>query len=438
MNPGQGFFARYERWSEGADALKAVKFPRVAAAFQTPKPTDYMVVQAACGPDASNGETLTTVSFGGAARFTPPLLVSQRPTNYACAGLGDLGADLIFSYPFQSGQNGSENIVGFLKANLRPDILGDRDSSGFIPWWEKTVEGQMKAKYKEFSRDYEKIVKALISQLHATKDSGFNMGPAPNGIVESIRQQLRLDILVLGELLKDQYQFQMKQPLPVQYFNSKAEPTPGMISSGVKYPKGIARSTLLLSLRSGANAPRVTGGQPTQTSIFEYDRLAPLFQPEYLASSLSAPRGYALQIQKELEFEFETLLWMLRRIKLIQVDGEERISSDLENSDLEAQVQKVTDKAEAFGRLLGVGESAEGAIVQLPTKEVRDVAINALEDIMSLANEVHMYGAIANAVSWEKIRNIEAASERQQEFNSKVQKQVQQLGGSMTRMGGPR
>ncbi|MBX3041853.1 MAG: hypothetical protein KF789_14190, partial [Bdellovibrionaceae bacterium] len=447
MKPGQGFFARYERWSDAASTLKHTKFPHVSGSFQSPTPTDYMAVQAVCGPDLSKGESMTTVAFGGAARFTPPRIVSQTPTNWVCEGLGDLSADMIFSYPFQSAKTTEEGVVGFLKNNIRPEILGTTDSSGFIKWWENNVEEQIRAKYKEFSRSYEEIVKNLITQLHATKDSSFNMGPAPNGIVQSIRQQLRLDLLVLGELLKDQYQIQKKQPLPIQYFNSKEEPAPikppeiprPVMAGGARYYKPTLRLTLLQALKNGSNAPGAVDAQPTQTSIFEYDRLAPLLYGQPVATTLPTPRGHALQLQKEIEFEFETLLWMLRRIKVARIDGQDRITSnELENADLEEQVQKITSKAEAFGKLLGVGESQDGAIVTLPTKEVRDVAINALEDIMALANEVHMYGAIANAVSWDKIRNVEAASDTQKEFNSKVQKQVQQLGGSMTRMGGPR
>lgn len=437
MKPGQGFFARYERWSEAAESLKTVKFPQISASFRAPKATDYMAVQAVCGPDANEKDTsLTPVTFGGSASFTPPRIVSQQPTNFVCEGLGDLTADMIFSYPFQSGKNTQEGLVGFLKENVRPEILGDRDNSGFIPWWEANVENKIKAKYEDFGRDYETIIKKLIAQLHTTADSKLNMGPAPNGIVPSIRQQLRLDLMVLGELLKDHYQMQHQQALPIQYFSSKPEPVPGVISSGVRYLKTVPRSTLLRSLKEGSNAPGVFGGQPTQTSILEFDRLAPLFYPELATPSLATARGHALQIQKELEYEFETLLWMLRRIKVAQVDGEERISSNLENSELEEKVQKITEKTEAFGKLLGVGEAEDGAIVKLPTQEIRDVAINALEDILALANEVHMYGSIANAVSWEKIRNVKAAGQQQREFNSKVQKQVQQLRGSMARIGG--
>ena len=167
----------------------------------------------------------------------------------------------------------------------------------------------------------------------------------------------------------------------------------------------------------------------------EFNRLAPLLFAENDKKTLGVPAGHALQIQKEIEHEFETLIWMLRRIRVVSVDGVKRISSNLENADLEAQAQKITAKLENWAKLLGVDEQGGADVLVNPsTGEVRDVIMNALEDLAALTNEIAMYGSIANAVSWEKLRRLD--SPEQQQFQNKVQKQVQQLGNSMTRMGG--
>lgn len=431
--PGQSFLARYERWSDGAAALQKSKFPKVSGMFSTAKPIEYLGVQALCGPDVdSRNESVIQIRFGGAGQFTPPRLTHSQAS--ICHGMGEYGAQssqLMFRIPIQVGSQTYEGITEFLKGEIKPEVLGSSSTSGFNNWWEKKVEPQVYERYQQFGREYENIVAMLIAHWHQKEDSSWNMGPAANGILASLRQQMRLNLLILGEVFKDLHEIQKGQPVPRSLLSSLAEPQPQRLASNVNYIKTAPRSTLLQALRDGGQTSETA---ETRKSVLEYSRLAPLLFAENDKKAVSAPLGRALHIQKEIEHEFESLIWLISQIQVVEKDGRKRISSKLENADLEAQAQKITSKLEEFASMLGVDEQGtKPGVVSPTTGEVRDVIMNALEDLAALTNEVAMYGSIANAVSWEKLRRLE--SPEQQEFQNKVQKQVQQLGSSMTQMG---
>ncbi|MNY67331.1 hypothetical protein D3C86_2048980 [compost metagenome] len=55
--------------------------------------------------------------------------------------------------------------------------------------------------------------------------------------------------------------------------------------------------------------------------------------------------------------------------------------------------------------------------------------MTALENLQALGTEMMMYGSIANAVTWDKIRNLKRIDMEQQQFNNDVQAKLFQMRG---------
>lgn len=139
----------------------------------------------------------------------------------------------------------------------------------------------------------------------------------------------------------------------------------------------------------------------------------------------TAPTHAAL---KAVESEFFVLNNLLKKIEVKTIEGREVIQSPLENYQLEEQVTKIQTALAGVSTLLGVGDATEGAVVTL-NKQQRDIAVQALEQLQSLAQEVMMYGSMANAVSWDKIRNIKRLNAEQGQFQNEIQAKLSQMRG---------
>lgn len=96
----------------------------------------------------------------------------------------------------------------------------------FLSWWEKNVQSQINEALKTYDVHYDIIVKQFIREAQSNKftikDKSlkqiakdmwelakdkrfdfFNPGPVPNGAIYSMKQESRLYLLILDELLKD-------------------------------------------------------------------------------------------------------------------------------------------------------------------------------------------------------------------------------------------
>lgn len=186
--------------------------------------------------------------------------------------------------------------------------------------------------------------------------------------------------------------------------------------------------------RSSFNRGPISNG--IMNAVFQEERtylalLQELLQPsakfnlDFESLITTAPSLPAL---RAVEAQFIVMNNLLKKIEIKKIDGREVVQSPLENYQLEEQVTNIQTALASVATLLGVGDAAEGAVVQL-NKQQRDVAVQALEHLQSLASEVMMYGSMANAVSWDKIRNIKRLNMEQQKFNNEVQSKLSQLRG---------
>lgn len=419
--PGRGFIMAFEKYSESAPLLESVKTPSYGGLFKTPHPTEYLVSQMICGPDAAANQAVIKTTAGYPSVFLPPRITAPlQNEDRICWGNGQANENVMFSYPLD--QNG-EKYVGLLdynKRNVLPEIFGDQDKSGFTDWWERTTQSQMRAAYLGFSKSYDDIVIRLVRQMEQPQDSAWNMGSASNGTFPSMRQQLRFNLMILGEILKDAYQAQKGASLPVPYFNSQMEAEPTYVA-----PRAASAPLRILKILK-------------TDDVLEWDRLIRRF-PGQAASKTAQPRGYALQIQKEIEHQFDLLFWQFRKIKIVEVEDSsersfagisfgkrERVESTLENAEMNEQVEMLTKKLQEFSDLLGVGENADSGIVKL-SPEQREIAINALNGLMAMGQEINSYGMIANSVSWDKIRDARGLNTRQERLNGSIQEQIRML-----------
>ncbi|MBX3034102.1 MAG: hypothetical protein KF865_09265 [Bdellovibrionaceae bacterium] len=439
--PGLGFLRRFENHSDSAKNLKSVNY--TGTGLYTKNITDQLVLQMLCGPDVDRGEELLKGFRGFNVDFTPP-----RITDWKAKGLdictraaGKNIARLLYETPVTDGKNNYASYLDALKQNIRPQILGDEneESASFLNWWESVTGERMKKTYESLAEKYDGIIVQLVRTLRQQEDSSINMGPLANGTIESARQQVRLDLLILGEMLKDLYEDQNKQTLPATLFNSNPEPVPAFGALKKSGQARFERPQILSMLRYGGLPANETpeANTPIRRSILEWDRLAaatPLGEGNQTGGK--APRGHALQLQKEVEFEFEKLMYLVSQIQIVTVDGRKRIQSPLKNKDYEEQSKLATEKAQSFAALLLPEEGKAGSLLKPLSREKRELVQNIIESLNAVAQELSLYGTMANAVSWDKIRDLDNASEQQQKFLESQNRKMKQMGAGSARSSG--
>lgn len=164
--------------------------------------------------------------------------------------------------------------------------------------------------------------------------------------------------------------------------------------------------------------------------------LEELLQPQKVFNvSFANPKAPSLESVKEVERQFDILQRLIGRVKVTKYIGETRIESDFENYQLEEQLQSIQEALKAVSEQLGVGESAEGTALVKLNEHQRNVAVSALEGLQALATETMMYGSIANAVTWDKIKNLKRLNIEQEQFNNEIQAKLGQMRGLLP---GPR
>ena len=137
-----------------------------------------------------------------------------------------------------------------------------------------------------------------------------------------------------------------------------------------------------------------------------------------------------LPLLKTVDYEFAILNGLIRKIKIQKIEGgREVIMSDIENYQLEKQVEHIQAALKKVSDALGAGEDVSAVQYKLNSKQ-RDLAITTLEQLQSLATEMMMYGTMANAVSWNKIRDLKRLNMEQQQMQNDVQKALSSMRGA--------
>lgn len=205
-----------------------------------------------------------------------------------------------------------------------------------------------------------------------------------------------------------------------------------------EYDKIVAKMVerVYLNSRNVLNAGPISNG--TMNAAFQEVRtylslLQELLRPSprynlHLVNILDPSQAPKIPSLQKIENEFAVLNGLLKKIKVVEVEGETRVHSPLENYELEEQLSKVQEALKIASTQLGVGDESSGAEVILNSKQ-RDLAVLCLENLQTVASEITMYGTIANAVSWDKIQNLKKLNIEQERFENSIQAKLAAMRG---------
>lgn len=384
MEPGRGYLAAYEKAPSSADSVKGANYYRQVGVFMTPKVTDYLTMQMMCGPDVEKNERVVKNSAGFPSVFLPPQIKAAGDsfTNCQHFGMAQLTAENIYKFPFATASKVQyKGAINYLINEARPSVVGGQNESAFPQWWTEKTESQMQKAFEEYGKSYDDIVVKLVKAVYYPGRSFFNGRPIVNAPWKTIKL----------------------------YFNREAQK---------RYYEG---------------GPIYNGGM---NSAFQEERVYLSLINELLTPSKEFKMDIAHILEKEIthpalkevETQFALMNGLIKKIKVGTVEGREVIQSDLENYQLEEQLTNIQGALTKLSAILGVGDAQEGAVVTL-NKQQRDLAVTALENLQALASEVMMYGSMANAVSWEKIRNVKRLNMDQQKFNNEIQAKLAAMRG---------
>lgn len=440
---GQGFIRGYSDFGTKAQQAAAVKFPTSTGFFPTPLIGEHFLVQAACGPDFRKGESVVDTAWGFPVKFLSPMLIKDPTQNrHACSFSAAGSADALYRLEMGSGPTRWAGMIDYVRNNLQPEILGTQEKPGFNDWWKKNVEEQMKESYDQYAEEYSNLMVKLVEGINRDDDSTWNMGALANGPLKSLKQTLGLQMMVLGELTKDTFQNQHKLNLPRQFFADQPEPEP-QVSGNIR--NGGYLVPLLYVMR--------------QEGIYEWDKVIGLFpnteQYKEQKQAGRKPIGYSLRIQKDVEAEFKAMIALLGEIKVVDKDCrpgvvrrykqicDQAVSSTLQNQQLNEQADRIGLKLAEWADLLGVGEGKSTTADGQPVRPIvrlsggqKEIAQLLLEGMQGLVSELHLYGTMPNAVSWEKIRDLNNVSEQQRKHNEAMRAKIEQLSRLMNHRAG--
>lgn len=396
LEPGRGFLFTYEAAPTTGKTLKGTNFYRKVGQFQTPTITDYFVMQMMCGPDSEKAQSSVRQSMGFASVFLPPQIKNGTDSFKFCEGPPQISysENEIYSTPVTTSTNKKYlGMIAYLVNEARTSIVGDQTTPKFEDWWQEKTETQMQTAFAQFSKSYDEIVVKLIKGIYEPGRSIFNGRP----------------------LIRN----------PVKTFEA------------IYTEKGRARQLMGGPIYNGA-----------MNAVFQEERVYLKILEEILNPAKEFNVDFANILQKSpahpmtqaIEEEFAKLNALIKKIKVTKVGDREVVNSELENTDIEKQVTNIQNMITALGRAVGVSDAVktkgnaapsqqEAPIMNL-TENQKMVTVQMLEALQGLATEMMMYGTIANAVSWDKIRNLKKSQEETLEQARQLKEQVDSIRGN--------
>lgn len=367
VEKGRGWVNAYADTPTTSEKVNNVPYYRKVGIFSTPKVTDYFVMQMACGPDVERGEKAIKQALGYPSVFLPPTLRYEGDHFDVCHWFKEQSF-------LQSLVNGSQTM--------------------------SPAEDIYKSPVKSAKGQYDGFVSYLLNQLRPS---------------------------ALGNANESNFDKWWKR-------NTEAQMQAAFVEYGKQYDKIVAKMIqgIYRQGRSSLNAGPAYNG--TMNAAFQEQRvylslLAELIKPTQkydmnLENNLQG--SIALPLLRNVEAQFAVLNGLIRKIKVVTKEGREQIESPLENYQLEEQLQAIQIALGKVSEALGVGEGAQNMKLK-PAQ--RNMAVSALENLQGIAAEIMMYGSMANAVSWDKIRNVKQVNMEQSQFENEVQQKLAQLRG---------
>lgn len=366
LEPGRGFGITFENSSEG-QSLKDIPFYKNVGAYPAKNITDYMMLQMVCGHNIeTQGNVVHTPKIAGQFTGYPSVFLPPK--------IVENSNNIDFCKPKYS----SKNIVGLKnQSNIYTDVLTNAQGKkfkGMISYIAHNIKTTVAGSATEsrFQNWWEKNTDQQMRQAFSEYSIYYNEVVAK----------------MLGRIFNRTRSAWNKGPI-----------SNGLINAS--YQELRTYLFLLEEIQAGKNQPRI--------------------EPQnYLTQTVS---------DKELlkiDQLYTELVNMLAQIKALKNKKGYIITSNIENYQLEEKVQQIQNQLTQVSELFGVGENSYRAQMTL-TDSQKEVVVAVLEHIQSLASETMMYGSIANAVSWEKMRGLEQQNLQNGQFKNEVQEKLSQI-----------
>ena len=403
-NFGEGFVETFRLFSTTADKYKDLQSPGLTDFTKAPSYFDYLVVQSACGKIAStsayNDSGLISNGWGFPSKFNPPRITTDTDLGSSCWAITHNA--LMKSGVYTQKLPGATGFAEYSAKNILPQILGTAEDSGFEKWWSATSDKEIRKAFNVYQMKFGTIVQKLMIALRAENKDELNKADSKSAsalsskILVSLQQESRLYNMILGEIFKSAYKQSLGTEVDRKLLNSKSETVP---------------------------APRQYDFAPKSYYLLETFKNAAVFDLEKILSintygyKAQAKTSYALQLQAEIDYEFQKLVWFLMRLKVVPTtDGKSYlVQSTFENSEMEEQYKKFESKVQEFLSLMDVPMDSQDlhtsqseALFKL-NKEQLLIAKQAGELLLATGSEIAMYGTIINSVSWDKIQRLNDA-----------------------------
>jgi hypothetical protein len=210
LYPFEGFTYAYEVKPLSQDRFATFQRPSERP-WSFSKNTDYFVYKMVCGT-VDPGEAITD-SEGRRLQFNPPKIVefkgnptykpdfcTQLPDNFR--GNGETA--YFYRRDFIVDGKKYAGIGNVILQNLNKDmqdiINSEDDEYKFDNWWAKKYDAAMEATYGKLKDQYIQIQILLLRNLNQ-RNTIFNRGVVENSLVETMKQELRVNLMIQGELL---------------------------------------------------------------------------------------------------------------------------------------------------------------------------------------------------------------------------------------------
>jgi hypothetical protein len=261
--PGLGYAILWGQHADRSAAIKATPFKVFngpnSQAIYTPTFAENMMLQMVQGPSAD--ENLIGGwfrNFGYPVSFKPPRIALDESVDldipHAAHAKVDGGArsTKIFFIPVTTTRDGVDknfkNVFEYLiQGNISREIISGVSSNpalnteasvknNFASWWEKKVFPQYLGTWKRFETKYIPIMQDLLYSLtgegaawydvlgliNSEGDRAFNAGTVSNRVGTALQQEVKLYLLLLGQMTKDLFRAQYNSAVPKMLLATKA------------------------------------------------------------------------------------------------------------------------------------------------------------------------------------------------------------------------
>lgn len=364
MEPGRGMLLAYETAPVMKEELKDVPFYTGVGYFATPRITDYLMMQMICGPnlDANEGVIKTTAGFPSI--FLPPRLRTEGPEfkNECESPQAFMEAEKIYTGRVEYKGKIYHGFLDYLKNNMRGTVLGTKEKPTFANWWENKATLQLQYAFEDFGIKYQEIVVDMVQKLFTVPKAISNQGPAANAVIPSILQEEMAYLSVLQEIITPSriYEFRLQDASETKIQDADLLEV---------HRQFLVMVNLLKTIRIVQKSPQ---------EIFAEKN------PELRAKLIK------LASQKSSKMTV--------------------IESPLKNSDFSKQKEAISAALNKLAEKINAGAEPAGGIISEKRQSI-DVTLQALA---ALSQEMANFGTIANAVSWDKLKETDLKIEQVQ------------------------